>query len=155
MPRGLAEDDVISFVNNLMEQSRRGQEVRNHLASLYDLAERMVAEAEGALILADSKEQAHVKASLLIKKARRHASRGMAKSRKDADRIIAKAHQEAKDNLGAFGKKVASTDSWVQQGGESQEQLRKAKDWRPQETWRMLVSFRDLVEQLDHTRRDS
>ena len=116
VPDGLDEDQVVSFVDKLMEQSRLGRDEQERQASLHKLAEQTVVEAdklaesikedarkeaqeEAARIQAAAEEQAQAEADRIIKQAERDSAArsraALAKSDKDAQEAVAKSRKEA------------------------------------------------------------
>ena len=100
VPQGLAEDDVVPFVNQLMERSSSQQRDE---------------EDEAARTLADAEEQARVQVQRMTKKAERDAAAlsnaSMAKAEKEAQDIVAKARTEAQDIVQDARDKAASTEA--------------------------------------------
>ncbi len=116
VPEGLSEEEVVSFVNGLMEKSRQGRQDKGQQASLLKLAEQTVVEAdklaesikqqareeaeeESAAHLAAAQEQAREQAQRLVKKIERGAteqsSAAVAKAEGEAGEIVADARREA------------------------------------------------------------
>ena len=68
VPEGLAEDEVVSFVDDLMEQSRQIRDDQERQASLHRLAEQTVVEADklAASIKQQARGEAEAEAARLI-----------------------------------------------------------------------------------------
>ena len=128
VPEGLAEDEVVSFVDELMKKG--GKEDKQ--ASLVKLAEQTVVEAdrlaesikeqarkeaedERAGAVAAAKEQASEQAQRLVKRAERDAAAQaeatLAKTQNDAKDIIANAHTEAQAITQSARDKVTAIES--------------------------------------------
>ena len=120
VPDGLAEDEVVSFVNNLMEQSRVGGD-DDRQGSLRKLAEQTVVEADklaesiqqqarkdaeeaSAKVLAAAEEQAQVHAQRIIKRAERDAD-------SQSRQTTAKAEKEAQDSLQEARERAANIEA--------------------------------------------
>ena len=121
VPDGLAEDEVVSFVNNLMEQSRVGGDDDDRQGSLRKLAEQTVVEADklaesiqqqarkdaeeaSAKVLAAAEEQAQVHAQRIIKRAERDAD-------SQSRQTTAKAEKEAQDSLQEARERAANIEA--------------------------------------------
>ena len=128
VPEGLAEDEVVSFVDELMEKGRKEEK---H-ASLVKLAEQTVVEAdrlaesikkqarkeaedERAGAIAAAKEQAREETQRLVKRAERdavvQAEATLARTQSEAQDIIAKAQKEAQDITESAREKVTAIES--------------------------------------------
>ena len=120
VPEGLAEEDVVSFVNDLQVKRKQGQGDDGGQASLLKLAEQTVIEADrlaesikdqareeaeeqAAAILAVSKKQAIKEARGLVDKAQREVTvqteAVVSKAKKDAEDIVSKARRDAEQVL--------------------------------------------------------
>ncbi len=132
VPQGLAEDEVVSFVDKLMKESRTAGDEQERAASLHRLAEQTVVEADklaesikqqateeaeeaAARIAADSEEQATVQSQRIIKKAEREAAAlsnaAGSKSEKEAQEVIARARAEVQEILQDARDKVVSMEA--------------------------------------------
>ncbi len=92
---GLAEAQVIAFVNELMEERERLVQRQEHMASLTKLAERTVAEAEKLAeeIKKDSVDQANNEVAKLLSEAETKAHQIFEENKRE---ILSKATEEAK-----------------------------------------------------------
>ena len=132
VPHGLDEEEVVPFVDRLLEQVRKSKEEQDRQASLQRLAEQTVVEAdklaesikmqasqeaqeETAKIISASEQLAREQAERLIKRTEREASakssETLANAKKEAEEIVATAHREAVDVLKAARDKVSSIES--------------------------------------------
>lgn len=117
VPDGLAEDQVVSFVDNLMEQNRSGRDEQDRQDSLRKLAEQTVVEAdkladdikqqarqdaedEAARTRSAAEEQARTEADRIVKQSERDAAAesrvALARAEKQAQDIVTKARFESK-----------------------------------------------------------
>lgn len=117
VPDGLAEDQVVSFVNNMMEQNRSGRDEQERQDSLRKLAEQTVVEAdklaeeirqqarqdaedEAARTRSAAEEQARTEADRIVKQAERDVAAesrvALARAKKQAQDIVTKARSESK-----------------------------------------------------------
>ena len=102
VPEGLQEDQVVSFVNRLMEKSHNGGSENNRQSSLLKLAEQTVIEAHK---LAESiKEQAVREAGIEVERIRadsdekaRDQAPAQAEASAKSNSIVAKAEQQARE----------------------------------------------------------
>ena len=120
VPDGLAEEDVVSFVNDLQDKRKQGKGDGEGQASLVKLAEQTVIEADrlaenikdqarqeaeeqAAAILAASRKGATEEARELVDKAQREVTvqteAVVSKAKKDADDIVSKARRDAEQVL--------------------------------------------------------
>ena len=116
VPNGLSQEEVVSFVNNLMEQARKAGGEQDRQTSLLKLAEQTVVEAdklaesikqqsrqeaeeEAAKVIAAAQGEAAERVQRLIQKAERdgteQASEAVAKAEREAQELITKARKEA------------------------------------------------------------
>ena len=130
--QGLAEDEVVSFVDSLMDQADKERQEQDRQASLLKLAEQTVIEAdkladgikqqarqeadeEGASIRAAAEEAAKEQAQRIVKKSQRDAasqsSATIAKADKEAQEVVAKARNDAEAIIGPVREKVSSMEA--------------------------------------------
>ena len=116
VPEGLAEDEVVSFVDDLMEQSRQIRDDQERQASLHRLAEQTVveadklaasikqqargeAEAEAARLIAAAEQEGRERAQRIVRAAERESATlstdSAAKGKEEAEQILAQARREA------------------------------------------------------------
>ena len=126
--RGLAEDDVVSFVNKLMEENRRVKEERERQSSLLKLAEQTVVEADR---LAESiKEQARQEAEEEASKIRAASEQ---QAQEQAQRVVRKAEREAAERSSAIidEAKVEAQELTARAQKESQDIIQATRDKIP------------------------
>ena len=132
VPEGLAENEVVSYVDDLREEVRKEREERERQASLLKLAEQTVIEAdklaesikdqarkdaqeEAAGIIAASDGTAQEQANKIKSEAERDAeaqtSATIAKALSGAEEIIAKARKEAQEVIESVREKAASMEA--------------------------------------------
>ena len=132
VPQGLSEEQVVSFVNELMKKSAAEREEHDKQASLLRLAEQTVVEAdrlaetikerareesqaEAARIRAEAETSAQEDARKIIQAAEQEAaaesSSAIAKAQGDGQELILKAQSEARRMLEDSRGRVASTEA--------------------------------------------
>ena len=132
VPQGLSEEEVLDFVNGLIEKTGSGQSADQRQASLLKLAEQMVLEAdkladgikeqarqeaqeEGARLVSASKQTAEEQSQRLLERAKREASEQTSEivvgAERDSREIIEKAHTEALSIIQVARDKLASVEA--------------------------------------------
>ncbi len=132
VPHGLAEDQVVAYVNRLLEHSKRRESAEERQSTLLKLAEQTVIEAdklaasikaqakkeaeeEKARIVAQAADKAREEGQKIIKaaedEASTRASKIVSKAEQDAQEIIERAQKRAQDILQAASEKAASIES--------------------------------------------
>lgn len=122
VPEGLAEDQVVNYVNDLVARTQNGREEQDHNSPLFKLAEQTVieahkiaestkeqaiqeAEAEAAKIRMDAEEAALEQARQVLdttqNEAAAKASTIIGKAEQEAEQVLRSAQREANDILQA------------------------------------------------------
>ncbi len=129
VPNGLAEEEVVSYVNGLMEKSRQSGSVSEQQSSLVKLAEQTVieadrlaerikdearkaAEAEADKILKAASDKAHAEANKLLQKAEKDSA-------SQAGEIVAKAQREAQDTADRAAREAQGILDKAHEGAEA------------------------------------
>ena len=132
VPEGLAEDEVVSFVDDLMKQSHQIREEQERQASLHKLAEQTVieadklaegikqqargeAEAEAARLIAAAEQEGRERAQRIVRAAERESTTlstdSVAKSKEEAEQILTQARREAELAIKAAKDGLPAIDS--------------------------------------------
>ena len=131
-PHGLAEDQVVAFVNSLMEQSKESAAEQEKRSSLLKLAEQTVVEAdrlaeeinkqakleaeeEEDRIIREATDKAQEQVKRLLhaaqKEAANQSSATLARAEQDAEALVKKARIEAQDILRATENRAAAVET--------------------------------------------
>ena len=117
LSKGLAENDVVVFVEKLMSQHRESLKQADHLASLHELAAMTVEEAER--MAASIKEEAR-------KEVEAESARITAEARARADQVLEVAEKEAEAGAARAVSKASSTAREVE--GEAEQAAKKQRE---------------------------
>jgi len=98
---GLDEEQIVSFVNELIEERDTLQQRQEHLSSLSKLAERTIAEADNVArqIKDEITEKANTEASDIVAKAEEQSKQVLTDTQNEAYDIISKAENKAQQIL--------------------------------------------------------
>ncbi len=115
---GLAEADVVPFVERLMGQYQACLERLEHIGTLHELARQAVqqAEAMAAKIKEEAKHEAEKEFARVIAKAMNQAQEIVEKAERDAHERLTRADEQAREVLAkAEGEAKAMADKLVQE----------------------------------------
>ena len=103
--RGLAEDQVVSYVNELLTRNQELSQQQQSAPSLRAVSKKMVdeAEKEANSLVAKAKREAETEAARIIEAAEREAPSIVGRARRDGEaeaaRIVSEANEQAEDML--------------------------------------------------------
>ena len=122
---GLSESQVVTFVNNLLEEQKRLQQSQEHLASLTKLAEVTVMEADrlAANIAEEAKQKAEADMARVIAEAEQQARESA--QEKEAH-VLAEAEREAQSMVESAKIKVSKIEAEAKQEEELQIEQKRA-----------------------------
>lgn len=129
VPNGLAEEEVVSYVNGLMEKAQRSGSATEQQSSLVKLAEQTVIEADrlAERIKEEARKAAEAEADKILKAASDKAQAEVRKLLQKADKdsvaqsedMVAKAQREAQDAVEKAGREAQGILDQAREGAEA------------------------------------